>query len=351
MAEQELKHHIEQYSICRCSFPRHCSTYNTIVDGELIKLCQSFTPEQRMAHACITDPELINKRLFNSYGYDQKWYSMYCILNDKTYYDCPEANKNQVRLTDRIIKLSEQLQDINVPIDNIEILCVGHYEKQFRSIKDTPYLKKINLTNIDAGEFSGNEWAESRAFASKTNLFSEDKEFIGIITASWNEKFIGERIDSLEAWATAKCLLSTTDGVVLCADTNCSCQWYEVCNVIFQNNEVVPMFESEFGISMKHVRVPYCNQFIAHRSIVYKYLDYLKEENIFPRMKEFVRNKILPIYPSNPVNRINRSEAWLMEMLSCYWWSNQDYLFVPSGVRNIYWYSWKNVKARDTQNI
>lgn len=274
---------------------------------------------------------------------------------------CDTASNNQLEINKRIIGYIEKYSH-ECSFNEIEIACLGHNKKQFDKIQDQPYLKKINLNDLDAGKYSGNEWAESRAFVAK-NLFSKDVDFIGFTTASWNDKYESfSMIDNFHNWNNAKILLNSTpeDKIVLCADIFCACSWttdkYQSSNILstFFNKEAHMIGKSLLKLvnldNFKHIKVPFANQIIAHRLIIQRYIDYLQNENILDKVDWFVKKfAIKYIDKSNEIKIFyhnNRIQAYLMEMISCFWFANQDFIYIPNAQRKRSWYEHSNVKKR-----
>lgn len=328
-------------------------------------------------HKCICDSPgycpVFNK-VMGIYPPDWKWCQKTNIVNRQSYYDIlnnsiPGTANSKYDSSVYCEYAGDEVKTIdwniykNTNFDNVQILCLGHSQKQFDTIKDRPYLKKINLNEIDAGKYSGNEWAESRAFISD-KLFSGHPEYIGFVTASWNSKYESwSRIDEFHNWRNAKILINSKpeDKIILCADTFCACNWvfkikdtHSILSTFFKHSEewLAKSFSKLIGLDYNnHVRVPFSNQMILHRDLFYRYKNFLDKEQIFDKVEWFVSN-VANDYKYNKQDELRnkyhytRLNGYLMEMVTCLWFSNNDHIYLANAKRKTEWYSSNNVKRR-----
>lgn len=273
------------------------------------------------------------------------------------YLNCSIANKNQEYL-DLKIKEAVNKRDFSTKtVDDLMILCLGHSQSQFDSIKKRKYLKNVNLNNLDCGRFSGNEWAESRIFLSKEDLF-EDKEFVGVVTASFNMKY-RKAIDDFHNWPCSLALLDSKpeDNIIICANTACQCVW--TCFVegitIFKQvlgergNEVGEKFAEFMGLEWKHEKSLYSNQIICHRDNYDRYVDYLVNEEVFERVDWFCKNLEKDFYKINSDFDIyikRRIPAYFMEYISVVWWGNNDMNIISNSKFTDDWYQTDTMTKR-----
>ena len=365
------KSHSDFLSECSCKEPGFCPIFQKRMgeDPPDWKWCQTTSYSDRKSYFDLLAkaPPSDNMDTFGiikNAKTKEEAFLYYLTLKHQEFV-CDEASNNQLEINKKIIRYIEKYS-YECHFNNIEIACLGHSKKQFDKIQDRPYLKKINLNALDAGKYSGNEWAESRAFVAK-NLFSKDVDFIGFTTASWNDKYESfSTIDNFHNWNNAKILLNSTpeDKIVLCADMLCACSWirdkYQSSNILsaFFNKESHTIGKSLLKLvnldNFKHIKVPFANQIIAHKLIIQRYIDYLQNENILDKVDWFVKKfAIKYIDKSNEIKifyQNNRIQAYLMEMISCFWFANQDFLYIPNVTRKENWYSEKNIKERINYN-
>lgn len=338
----KLKLGSEHWGRCCCgSEEGYCVVRNKRYDQQDRARCQSLTSEQRMNESYESQEDVKFYREFESHGYDHKWFEYYRNMHSNKK-ECPEGKRNQHEKDKRIIGYLSA-QQLRNGFDKLEILCVGHYPKQFDSIGNSPVLKKINLNDLDVGEYQHNRWAEARAFVAR-DLFRGDAEWVGYVGASWNDKFDGPKIEEFTGWSYSRHLVNSED-LVFCACVNCVCCWKTIIErIIEEHDDIFEKIQKEFDLELKHVIVPYCNHFIAHRKIVEEYLNYLDTEEIMPRISRFVKREVEPDFVGEFYK--HRVEAYLMEMINCFWWAKKDYMYVPNVTRKPMWYSNENNAAR-----
>lgn len=260
----------------------------------------------------------------------------YCHMSDSNYHECQECNSKR---DSKIISTADKLDSIDIyeaDFSKLEILCLGHSEEQMNSFDVKPPFKKVMLGEIDAGEFSGNEWSETRAFLSKESLFREETEFYGFVTASWNKKYIGPRIENLNHFVCLPNLVNSKpeDAIVLCSHVFCGLKWKEWLDLLMGEGtyEKVANF---FNTEPKHEYVPYSQNFIAHKTIANEYIDNVKK--IIPRVREFLAQENF-VFIGDRINYDKcRMNGYIMEYLSCCWWCSKDYTYVPNATLSPFW--------------
>ena len=104
------------------------------------------------------------------------------------------------------------------------------------------------------------------------------------------------------------------------------------------------------GLTLKkHTSVPFGHQFIAHRKVFDEYSSFLKDNNVLEQVENFIKDNKQLIRKGDFISenyhnvRIN---AYVMEMIGCYWFAKQDYLYVPNALRSKSWYNADKVKER-----
>jgi len=283
----------------------------------------------------------------------------YLTISDK-YHLCEKAQEYQKEKNKTITKYINNQTRLENSLNDLEILCLGHSNKQFDSIQNRNYLKKINLNDIDAGEYSDNKWAEARAFISKEELFSPSAKFVGFTTASWNLKYEAySRIDEFHNWETCHILLNSKpeDNIVLCADIFCSCSWVQQQSILsgffYSNADFIGKnFLKLIGLNIRHLKVPFSNQWICHRSIFQKYKQFLQDNEVLSKIEWLVEKYSDQIKRSTDIQKnyhATRIHAYFMEMVSCFWFANQDFIYLPNAERKLFWYTTDSIKERTSK--
>lgn len=353
---------LHNFSKCHCASPGFCPVFSRTMglDPPDWKWCQKTDQEERKKYyeLLMRGPPPEKKSLVDTiirYNGNIRNFIVEYLTKQTKHHNCEFSNKFQDFENQKIFALLDKKTSID--IDNVEILCLGHKSQQFDSIEDRNYLTKVDLNSIDAGDYSGNHWAEARAFISNNPLFKKNTDYVGFTTASWNLKYEPYcRIDSFHNWHSSRLLFE--DNVVLCADIFCTCEWFEkesnILSAFFRKNQkmlgekLLSYIGLEWGL---HKNVPYSNQMIAHKDVYLKYRNFLISNNVFYKVQDFVDNFAYK-YKYNDNSEIRekyqyaRIYAYLMEMVICFWYSNENFLYVPNAERKGNWYSADNIRSR-----
>lgn len=350
---------------CQCESWGYCPVFGRTMekDPPNWEWCQKTTPEERKKYQDLLKkaPPSANKEIIDTYQQyegDKKFFFLdYLTLYDNRH--CKKANNYQ-RIKNRKIKNYININKNNKQkdFDNVEILVVGHKEEQFASIIDRNYLKKININEVSSGPYGGKTWSESRAFL-LNNIFRNDSEWIGNVSASWNLKYEPfSRIDNLHNWHTSELLINSKpeDKLFLCADITCPCIWFDVpnnvlSNLVGSNDKLVGQkFMKAFGFKeIKHIKVPCSHQMITHRGIYFKYADYLISNDIFGRVKNFIDDIEKYFKDDIPEYSKEKLNGYFMEMFSYFWLAEEDMLYIPNAKRRDNWYSIYSIARRTTK--
>lgn len=357
-------------SKCNCLHPGFCPIFNRTMGNNPPDWmwCQKTNEEERKKYRDLLSraPPSKNQKLMNLYldlkkEGKEKWLDLYAISNSESYL-CNIATFNQIQRNEKIINFIESQERKEIDLSNIEILCLGHNDKQFATIEDRPYLTKINLNEIDAGKYSDNQWSESRAYISKNTLFRKETDFIGFTTASWNIKYQHNRIDNFHNWSIAKVLLNSKseDKIVLCGHMTCSCPWTKNYDdnkdilSVFLNAEypnMTKMFLKMVNLhEYNHINVPYSQQMILHKSLFDKYYNDLISREVFEKA-DWIYNKFFNSNISKydhireKYHKI-KLKGYFLEIFTCFWFSKQDFMYIPNATRKENWYDQKIILER-----
>jgi hypothetical protein len=265
---------------------------------------------------------------------------------------CKEAKENQDKINLKIRSYVSSQEDSNININkDVSIALVGHNKDQWDTIERKPFLKILDLNCID-GEYSGNEWAESRAYLLE-DFFPDEAKFVGFVTASWNTKYSKLKpIHNLPDWPESKILFNSDpeDKVYLCADMYCTCGWTRyyspnrrgIITDIFghdkyprTNEALIDLLESiDLPFETDHRPIPFSNQGIYHRSIYDAWIKFLKDKDVFSNVKRVAEeHDLLEVGGWS-----NRPYAYFIEAVNCFWCQNQDFKYIGTTTRNHEWY-------------
>jgi hypothetical protein len=218
-------------------------------------------------------------------------------------------------------------------MDEVKVLCLGHKAEQFDSIKDRDYLSKINLNELKTS--FGNEYSESRIYdISFDELFPPDKKYVGIVTASWNHKYVGlNPIDEMHNWAALNYL---SDNKILCANVEPSLVFIDILyNILRINKEQINQFFDLIQLKPVSKTAALSNNIIAKREIVEELFDFYQNNNILEKIGFFVDSN--KISSDKPVFEI-RKNGYLTEFVTVLWLANKNFIMLPQDIRKLDWY-------------
>jgi hypothetical protein len=346
---------INNYSYCICDEETLCPRYGMNMDGYFINnsWCKSANSEDRERLYKIKN-QYHNYHLYGTETLDNQ-----CLLANIH----QEQKQTRINLVKDRISKSKDFKfnrfKKNQNLDNVKILCLGHSDKQFNLIKERKYLSKVNLNELNAGEYSDNDWAESRAFIAKEKLFPDTAEFLGFTTASWNKKYSSD-IDNFHNWEDVNLLINSKpeDKIVLCGNLYCSCLYcsnHSYFYIMYKREHVKTIFRSFIRYmnikDRRHILVPYANQMIAHRSIIEEYTTHLKDADVFKKVDYFVKSisknvSYNDIFIKNKYYNV-RINGYFMEMYTCLWFASKDYIYLSQHSGKLdNWYSTSSCDER-----
>ena len=318
-------------SQCVCIQSGFCPIFQKIMDGTNLKWCQNASEEEREIY--------------------------------KESYRGPIPFTPEV---DRFLHQYDCAEEVET-LPKTEIAILGHSPKQFDTISDRPYLKKVYLDDLDLGKyhkrFQSNYFSESRAFLCD-DLFDDGVEYVGVATASWNIKYQGlNPIDNFHNWCSAKAMFrSKRDNVLLCADTNSTLAWFgkytDEKNIDKHSSPFWANFHNDnhvfksLGFSITQMKLiwrllqslklslssrPTANshQFICHRNLYNRYIKFFREKEILPRVTNLWKRHDMVTH--NP-HTDTRPVGYVIECISMMWLNSQeDVLVIPNEGRAGAW--------------
>ena len=345
------------FSKCICESPGFCPIYGRLMeeDPPNWKWCQQTNNDERKQYYDLLSKSPPSKnteitQFFKNFPFDKKWFYLAFLNEYDRYNTCDLSSHYQALKNQDIIKYAIDQNANSLDLSNIQILCLGHHDKQFATIDDRPYLTKIYLNQINAGRYSDNKWAESRAFLDDS-LFREDVDFIGFVTASWNLKYESFcHIDNFHNWNNAKILLNSqpSDNIILCADMLCPCTWFHskhnVLSLLFKQESVnivgqklLDLFELDFNF---HIKTPASNQMILHKNVFNIYKKDLLEKQIFEKIDDFMSSFAIKFLREDLSDYVYKKlNSYFIEMFTFFWFANKNFRYLANAQRRISWYN------------
>lgn len=279
----------------------------------------------------------------------------FCPLFNKIMTDNPPnwqwcQNCSKEERLDYLNKISkDNIKYKKIDISNLELACVGHSDKQFKTIKDRPYLKKIYLQDLNLGKwqkFQNNDYAENRIFLAD-NIFNETKKYIGTVTASWNIKYVNQnKIDNIENWLIYDLDEDIIVGPVLVSPI----VWIQGERSIFNwlglkkqyQDEIIKFYESNNLILIDKQVHPH-NQYICKKEIYNKFVEFFR--NIIVELDCLINT--FDLHSLNEFAR-HRFHAYVAEHINMVWFANQNYKHIAMQSLNDNWYASDKIKQRNS---
>ena len=311
---------------CHCTHPRVCPLFKKMMDKASLHWCQNASEADRQEYQ--------------------------------------KAHKSPIALTQEAHQfICKYSGDHKADTPNVQIAVLGHSKKQFDTIKDRPYLKKIYLDDLNLGKyhkrFQSNAYAESRAFLCD-ELFDVGAEYVGTVTASWNIKYKGfSPIDDFHNWQASKALLqSQRDDVVLCADLALPIIWFGDDSHFFvldylgfsrrQRTKINRVLFGDLKLRIKEdgPPSPLSNQLICHKNLYNRYTTFLRDNEVLERLERLFRKGDM-VTKNSLTNQ--RPIAFIVESITMLWFGMQEnILYIPNEIRPPEWYKPTNVGDRFT---
>jgi hypothetical protein len=224
------------------------------------------------------------------------------------------------------------------------ILSLGHDQKQFDLMESREYLFNTKLDELPTG--LDNDYGEGRIYAIDfDSLFPADKKYVGLTTASWNQKYIGlNPIDQLHNWAAIREL---DKDVILCADTFPSLNFISgptcvISSILTITPDDIDYLLDLVGLEKISRDCPLSNQIIAKRSIVKDLFSFYQQNDILNKITSCIKDRKIvrnPKWTRDNKFPVKRVGAYLTELVTLFWLAQRQEQFMPQEVMRVDWTS------------
>jgi hypothetical protein len=271
-----------------------------------------------------------------------KKYNHTVYIKDNKNLDLSKVNSNLVHfIGDTKPVLSRDLYN-NKLKKTIQIFVCGHNDVQNDQFHTRKYFNFVNLNKLsfDNEMYSNNTLSESRIFLTSENIFPQDKDILGVISASWYDKYNYGCVDSLYNWPITPMIDELRENQVICAGI-CSGAEAQPKDPLFKKNfnkhfrhvyrytkDIQNILQDITGLAYDGISpAPYSNQIIAHRSVFNEYAKFMRKT-----VKDIVEAfgidfKFFPISVKHNDTYDNRRPlGYLVEEAAMIWWSNQKHI-------------------------
>lgn len=235
-------------------------------------------------------------------------------------------------------------------LKSCQILLLGHKQGQY-SGEAREYLDFLLLQDLDLGrhkQYQNNCFAESRIFLSE----APEMEYVGVVTASWNEKFEPNKIDDFHNWENTKILFNSGNKNIILTAERSQLKHNDIFDLfsVPQGHERIGDFE-EFVVSLTGEVCNFglwSNQIICHRSVYLRLQEFYRR--VFPLVVEKIYSYDLAgikcLVKHGSTNRIysdegfeNRKHGLFFEFLTNIWFASQkEFIILPNCTRRDDWY-------------
>ncbi len=233
---------------------------------------------------------------------------------------------------------------LSLNMKDFMILSLGHDQKQFDLMESREYLFNIKLDELPTS--LDNDYGEGRIYAIDfDSLFPVDKKYVGLTTASWNQKYIGlNPIDQLHNWAAIREL---DKDVILCADTFPSLNFISgptcvISSILTITPDDIDYLLDLVGLEKISRDCPLSNQIIAKRSIIKDLFSFYQQNDILNKITSCIKDRKIvrnPKWTRDNKFPVKRVGAYLTELVTIFWLAQRQEQFMPQEVMRADWTS------------
>jgi hypothetical protein len=238
------------------------------------------------------------------------------------------------------------------PIDMMQfkILVLTHKEDQRTSIEKRGYLDFIDLNSI--GSKFDNSFTESRIYYLDFEyLFPENAQYVGLVTGSWNLKYIQlNPIDQLHNWQSIRNL--NNPNTLLCSNIETVGSFFgnhrTVLREVFKNispdqiKEFLTMINLDVSLLDKNNYTGVSNQIIAKRDIVKSLFKFYQDNEILDKISFFMDKYDFEINErAYGGDAYARRSGFFSETATALWMAQNNFTLMPQEMLKAKWYNWK----------
>jgi hypothetical protein len=201
-------------------------------------------------------------------------------------------------------------------LPEIDIFVLGHEKCQIDKIPSKPFLHKINLNQLELPIKNTNDLAENRFFLLKKEQFNNCKDYIGVLTSNFDTKY--PNLLSLENFDQIREKLKH-DTVYAASPTETFYEgkWLKYTYKYHLTiQKYIEDMAKQFHLSLEENPTLWANNFICHKSIFFKFLEF------FQKVFSYMHQKYEYSYQMK-VDDPSRTAAYVYERISMLYFSNR----------------------------
>lgn len=224
----------------------------------------------------------------------------------------------------------------HLELDDYQVICLGHDQKQLDSISNRKYLQKINLNDINYDC----SFSESKLYSLDFNdIFESSKKYVGMVTASWNQKYIGlNPIDKMDQWQAIR---EMDENSIICANGQNSYVFGGIYKPVPElmirdmNNDRIDEILKTVGIKKTFQYAAVSNQIITTREILKSLFDFYHKNHVLDKVKKFIEKYKLKTYEEKYQKRIS---GYITEAITVFWIAEHSFSIIPQEIVRKDWY-------------
>lgn len=229
-----------------------------------------------------------------------------------------------------------------IDMSQFKVLVLTHIPEQKETIQDREYLEFVDLNNIESN--FPDSFTESRMFYKDFDtLFPPDKKYVGLVTGSWNRKYIGlNPIDEMQNW---KAIRKLDENAIICSDIFPSSRFVGgdrlpnriVLKDIISDitSEHINEFINLVGLKVINKDVGVSNQIIARREVVKSLFDFYQQNEILEKISYFYDKYNFTCREKEFEKRVH---GYFSETVTVLWMASQEFITMPQEILKKDWY-------------
>lgn len=221
-------------------------------------------------------------------------------------------------------------------LPELDTFILGHEQSKLDKIANKPFLRKINLSQLELPIPNTNDIAENRLFLLKKEQFAHCKDFIGVLTSNFDTKYPHllklENLDQIREKLKHDIVYAASP-----TETFYEGKWLKYTYKYHLTiQKYIEDMAKQFHLSLEEKPTLWANNFICHKSIFFNFLEF------FQKVFSYMHQKYGYTYQMK-VDDPSRTAAYVYERISMLFFSNLQNI-------KIYQIPWREKFSLDSIN-